>query len=132
MFGVELIIDADNCTGELVDKNHIQNFIDDLCELSKMKKKGETIFTYFEDNEFNRDNDIVGWTVFQCISLSNITIHINEISKTIYFQIFTCGKINETLIYSLFMNYFKPETIKKLILNRDAKDYNLPFISQNA
>lgn len=132
MFGAELIIDADNCLGELKERSHIQNFIDDLCELSKMKKKGETIFTYFEDTEFNRSRDIVGWTVFQCISLSNVTIHINEISKTIYFQIFTCGKINETLIYPLFMNYFKPQTIKKLILNRDAKDYNLPFISQNA
>lgn len=131
MFGSHLIIDANECQGDIKDKKHIQNFIDDVCELSKMKKMGDTIFTYFEDNYFNRKNDIVGWTIFQCISLSNITIHINEISKTIYFEIFTCGSLKEDLISVLFNNYFIPKTIKKIKLNRDAIDLKLPFISQS-
>lgn len=128
VFGYELIIDGNDCIGEIRDKQHIQNFIDDLCELSKMKKKGDTIFTYFEDNDYNRSRDIVGWTVIQVISLSNITIHINEISRTIYFQIFTCGEIKEDLINILFQNYFKPKEIKKIKLQRDAINNLSPFV----
>lgn len=129
VFGKELIIDGNQCQGEIRDRKHIQNFIDDLCELTKMKKKGETIFTYFEDNDYNRVRDIVGWTILQVITLSNITIHINEISRTIYFQIFSCGDIKEDLINVLFQNYFKPKTIKIIKINRDAIDLNLPFVS---
>ncbi len=129
VFGKELIIDGNQCQGEIRDRKHIQNFIDDLCELTKMKKKGETIFTYFEDNDYNRVRDIVGWTILQVITLSNITIHINEISRTIYFQIFSCGDIKEDLINVLFQNYFKPKTIKTIKINRDAIDLNLPFVS---
>lgn len=128
VFGKHLIIDANECQGEIRDRQHIQNFINDLCELSKMKKKGETIFTYFEDNDYNRCRDIVGWTIIQIISLSNITIHINEISRTIYFDFFTCGEIKEDLINILFQNYFKPKQIKKIILNRDAINNSHPFV----
>ena len=128
VFGKHLIIDANECEGEIKDKEHIQNFIDDLCELSKMKKKGDTIFTYFEDNDYNRSRDIVGWTVIQVISLSNITIHINEISRTIYFDFFTCGEIKENLINILFQNYFKPKEIKKIKLQRDAINNLSPFV----
>jgi hypothetical protein len=39
------------------------------------------LLEYFEDNEYNRERDIVGYSVVQIISLSNITNHINEISK---------------------------------------------------
>jgi len=94
-----------------------------------MEKKGETIFEYFEDNKFNRDNDLVGYSVCQIISLSNIVLHINFISKTIYFDFFTCGSLKTDLIHSLFMNYFNPKTIKKIILNRDAIDLKLPYVS---
>lgn len=128
VFGKHLIIDANECQGEIRDKQHIQNFIDDLCELSKMEKKGETQFIYFEDNDYNRYRDIVGWTITQVISLSNITIHINEISRTIYFDFFTCSEIKEDLINVLFQNYFRPKQIKKIILNRDAINNSHPFV----
>lgn len=128
VFGKHLIIDANECEGEIRDKQHIQNFINDLCELSKMKKMGETQFIYFEDNDYNRCRDIVGWTITQVISLSNITIHINEISRTIYFDLFTCSEIKEDLIETLFKSYFRPKQIKKIILQRDAINNSLPFV----
>ena len=129
VFGKHLIIDANECNANITNKDHIQDFIDDLCVIGKMEKKGETIFEYFEDNKFNRDNDLVGYSVCQIISLSNIVLHINFISKTIYFDFFTCGDLKIDLIGSLFTNYFNPKTIKKIILNRDAINLKLPFVS---
>jgi S-adenosylmethionine/arginine decarboxylase-like enzyme len=128
-WGHHLIIDANDCNGNITDKHHIQDFINDLCIIGNMEKKGDTIFEYFEDNNFNRRNDLVGYSVCQIISLSNIVLHINFISKTIYFDFFTCGSLKTDLIHSLFMNYFNPKTIKKIILNRDAIDLKLPYVS---
>lgn len=128
-WGKHLIIDANECYGNIRDIELIRNFIDDLCELGKMKKKGDLVIEEFEENDFNIRNDLVGYSIVQIISLSNITIHINFISRTIYLDFFTCGTIKEDLIHSLFLNYFNPKTIKKIILNRDAIDLNIPFLS---
>ncbi len=120
-FGTLLIIDADCCEGDITNKNHIQQFIDKLVEEMGMKKKGETVFEYFEDNEYNRERDIVGYSVFQCISLSSIVIHINDISRTMYLDVFTCSDLDETKVGLLFSDYFKPKRIKKRIFTRDAR-----------
>lgn len=68
-FGTHLILDADCCEGNITDKNHIQEFINQLVAKLGMKKMGDTQFIYFEDNSYNRERDIVGYSVFQCISL---------------------------------------------------------------
>ena len=120
-FGTHLILDADDCQGKLNDRKHIQSFIDTLVEEMGMKKVGETIFEYFEDNDYNRERDIVGYSVVQIISLSNITIHINEISKTIYLDVFTCGDLDDTKIGLIFSDYFQAQNSKKRIMTRDAK-----------
>lgn len=122
IFGQELIMDAYNCnTNYLNSKEYIQLFIDELVLKIGMKKKGETIFEYFEDNEYNRERDIVGFSVVQIISLSNITLHINEISKSIYLNLFSCGELNDELIIKIFKYYFNPEHFRISILERDAR-----------
>jgi len=128
VFGHHLIIDANECSGEIRSIEKITDFINDLCEIGQMQKKGDLIIEEFEENQFNINNDLVGYSIVQIISLSNITIHINFISRTIYFDFFTCGKIKEGLIVALFKNYFNPKTIKKIIINRDAINLKLPFV----
>ena len=123
-FGKHFILDADECIGKMNDRQHIQTFIDTLIDKLGMKKKGETVFEYFEDNEFNRERDIVGYSVVQVISLSSIVIHLNEISKTIYLDVFSCGDIDELTITLLFSDYFRPKKIKKQIITRDARALN--------
>ena len=121
IFGQELLLDAYNCQGNINNKNYIQLFIDELVLKSGMKKKGNTIFEYFEDNEYNRERDIVGYSVIQVITLSNITLHINEISKSIYLNFFTCGNLFSDLVVDIFKKYFDPDHFRISILERDAK-----------
>jgi len=123
-FGKHFIIDADDCLGELKERKHIQEFIDVLVSKLDMKKKGETVFEYFEDNDYNRERDIVGWSVVQIISLSSIVIHINEISRTLYLDVFTCGDLDELMVTLLLSEYFRPRKIKKQMITRDAGKLN--------
>jgi len=129
VFGSHLILDANNCDEEKIkDMENIENFIDALCELGNMTRKGDLIIEVFEDNEFNREKDIVGYSVVQIISLSNITIHINFISKTVYLDFFTCGELNDSKVIKLFQNYFEPEITKKIIIYRDATDIKTSIV----
>lgn len=121
IFGSELLLDAYNCQGNLNKKEYIQLFIDELVMKTGMKKKGKTIFEYFEKTDYNIERDIVGFSVVQIISLSNITLHINEISKSIYLNFFTCGELNDELVVKIFKNYFDPEHFRISIVERDAK-----------
>jgi len=121
IFGQELLLDAYNCQGNINNKKYIKLFIDELVLKTNMKKKGETIFEYFEDNEYNRERDIVGYSVIQIISLSNITLHINEISKSIYLNFFTCGLMDCDLVVKMFKDYFDPQHFRISIVERDAK-----------
>ena len=123
-FGKHFIIDADDCLGEVKERKHIQEFIDVLVSKLDMKKKGETVFEYFEDNDYNRERDIVGWSVVQIISLSSIVIHINEISRTLYLDVFTCGDLDELMVTLLLSEYFRPKKIKKQMITRDARKLN--------
>ena len=127
-WGRHIIIDANKCEGSITNLDTINAFITDLCRVGKMQKKGKLIVEEFEDNEYNRERDLVGYSVVQIISLSNITLHINFISKTIYFDFFTCGELETDKVVNLFQYYFRPEMIKKIRLDRDAVEYYLPFI----
>lgn len=124
VFGKELIVDLDNCKVDLSDINGINDLINEMCHIGNMTKKGNPLIEYFEDNEFNRDRDIVGYSICQVISLSNITFHLNDISRTVYINFFTCGdlKIDETM--EVIINYFKPEKNKFIVITRDAKTIN--------
>jgi S-adenosylmethionine/arginine decarboxylase-like enzyme len=129
VFGSHLILDANYCDEEKIkDLENINNFITGLCELGNMKRKGDLIVEEFEDNEFNREKDIVGYSVVQIISLSNITIHINFISKTVYLDFFTCGDLFDSKIIKLFKYHFEPEITKKIIIYRDATDVKTSIV----
>lgn len=129
VFGKHLIIDANECDEEAIKNIDIINiFIEKLCDIGKMTRKGDLIVETFPYTDFNIENDLVGYSIVQIISLSNITFHINFISKTIYFDFFTCGELNTDKIISYFNYFFKPKIIKKIILNRDAIDNNLSFL----
>jgi S-adenosylmethionine/arginine decarboxylase-like enzyme len=131
VFGKHIIIDANECNeNKIKDLDNIKYFIDVLCKVGNMEKKGDLIIELFPENDFNIKNDLVGYSIVQIISLSNITLHINFISKTVYFDYFTCSKdLKENEVINLFTNYFNPKTIKKIILERDAIDLNLSFVN---
>lgn len=124
MFGFLLIFDLKNCkTNNLNNKNILQSFIDTvIIDIMKMKKIGDTIFEYFEPNEFNIKNNLVGYSISQIISMSSITMHIIEGDNNVYIDIFTCCNINDEIINNitnLITKNFKPEKINYQLINRD-------------
>lgn len=128
-WGKHLIIDANQCNSSITSISNINEFITDLCRVGGMTKKGKMIVETFPDNQYNRERDLVGYSVVQIVSLSNVTLHINFISKTIYMDWFTCGELEEDKVIHLFRFYFRPQMIKTILLNREAIDASVPFVT---
>lgn len=123
MFGSLLIFDCKECNSiYLNDKIILQYYIDELIKIMNMKKVGNTTFEYFEPNDFNIEKDLVGFSITQIISMSSITIHICEGSKSVYIDIFTCSTINDDIIFKItnLINYiFNPTTINHKLIYRE-------------
>ena len=117
--GQELIIDAKECQGILDNKEIIEKFITELCDLCNMKKVGDMVAEYFPYTQYNIDHDLCGFTIVQVISVSSITIHIAEISKTIYFNFHTCSYLDDNKVVELFKSYFQPKSLRRRVINRD-------------
>lgn len=123
MFGKLLIYDLKDCNScYLSNKEILTYFINTIINIMNMKSVGLPQFEYFESNEFNIKNDLVGYSVTQIISMSSITIHICELSKNVYIDIFTCCKINPEIINNI--NYeikkiFNPTKVNHQIIDRD-------------
>jgi len=123
VFGSLLIYDLKDCknSNNMRDIDVLQYFIDNIIIIMKMKKVGKTTFEYFEPNEFNIHNDLVGFSITQIISMSSITIHICENSKSVYIDIFTCCNINEDILEKIksFITYiFCPNNINHKLIER--------------
>jgi S-adenosylmethionine/arginine decarboxylase-like enzyme len=121
-FGSLLIYDLKNCLStNLNDKNILQYFINELIQIMNMTAIGPTVFEYFEPNEFNILNDLVGYSITQIISMSSITIHICEGSKNVYIDIFTCCVITDNIINkinNLIIYIFNPDNINHRFIER--------------
>ena len=122
-FGKHLILDCTGLNENMTKKRVIKDFINDLVlYVLKMKKKGDTVFEYFPDNDYNRIRDIVGFSVVQVISLSSITLHLNDISKTAYIDVFTCGNIDVEKVIECIIKFFNPETVHSVLMSRCATE----------
>jgi len=122
-FGSLLIYDCKNCKGEINDKVILSSFLDNLVEdIMEMKIINKT-FEWFDDNSYNRQRNLVGYSITAVISLSSITIHICSQLKTAYIDIFTCCNIDENdkiKILNLIKKVFKPDLIRGKYIDRGS------------
>ena len=63
-----------------------------------------------------------GYTLVQLIETSNICAHFVEENNSMYLDVFSCRKFNIGDVESTINDYFFPERIRKVYLERNAED----------
>ena len=123
MFGYHLILDIFDCNIDSIrDEAVIREFLNVLLHKIKMKKMADPSFIYLSDeNDYYVKKDIVGFTVFQGIETSSITIHFCEGSRTAYFDLFSCKCFDQDIVIDLFNEYFGGEIANQMFISRNAK-----------
>ncbi|MBU2541623.1 MAG: S-adenosylmethionine decarboxylase [Candidatus Omnitrophica bacterium] len=115
VFGYELVMDLSGCNKEVLSsRKKLQEYVDKLCKLIKMKKYGKTLLPYFGENQaFTK-----GYSLVQLIETSSITGHFSELWDKAYINIFSCKEYNHALAREFTCQFFKAKKVKNRFLIR--------------
>ncbi|MFH1046136.1 MAG: S-adenosylmethionine decarboxylase [Candidatus Omnitrophota bacterium] len=115
IYGYELVLDLHDCDNSVLSsKKKLQQYVDRLCKLIKMKKFGKTLLPYFGINEaFTK-----GYSMVQLIETSSITGHFSELWNTAYINIFSCKTFDHRLAREFTRKFFKAKKIENRFLVR--------------
>jgi S-adenosylmethionine/arginine decarboxylase-like enzyme len=115
IFGYELIINLKGCNFDtLTSKRSLQSYVDQLCDLIKMKKFGKTILKYFgESKDFTK-----GYSLVQLIETSSITGHFSDKWNTAYINIFSCQAYDHKVARKFTKKFFQAKKISSHLIIR--------------
>lgn len=117
IYGYELIMDLYNCDPKTIrSKKLLQQYVDELCKLIKMKKYGKTLLPHFGDKKPYTK----GYSLVQLIETSSITGHFSELWNSAHINIFSCKKYDEKKAFQFSKKFFKAKKAKKRVIIRKA------------
>ena len=115
IYGFELVMDLKGCNLKvLASRKKLQEYVDKLCKLIKMKKFGQTLIPYFgEDKDFTK-----GYSLVQLIETSSITGHFSDLWKTAYINVFSCQSFDHVRAREFTRKFFGAKAVKNRFLVR--------------
>lgn len=109
IYGYELIIDLFECDPKVItSRSKLQEYVDKLCKLIKMKKYGKTLLPYFGEKHPHTK----GYSLVQLIETSSITGHFSELWRSAYINIFSCKKYDHTSAKKFTKQFFKAKRMR--------------------
>ena len=115
IYGYELVLDLYSCNKKvLTSKKKLQQYVNQLCKLIKMKKYGKTMLPYFGEKEaFTK-----GYSLVQLIETSSITGHFSDHWGRAYINIFSCRKFNHLAAKKFTRQFFQAKSVENRFLIR--------------
>jgi len=114
-YGQELILDLYDCDPKVIrSRRKLQEFINQLCALLKMKKYGRSLIPHFGHNTAYT----AGYSFIQLIETSSITAHFSELWNSAYINIFSCRPFNTRKATQFTQKFFRARKVKNRVLLR--------------
>lgn len=114
MWGQLTIIDLSECEEKfLKDKEYLEEFFLKLCGKIEMKAVGEPIVKRFGNKEFE------GFSGVQLIETSSISVHLDEVGKRAFIDIFSCKEFDKDVAEEFSKEYFKSKKSKSRTIMRE-------------
>lgn len=104
-WGNEVIVDCRGCNDRIDDASQIEKFIEDLCDKIDMERVGKPVFIFISDLD-----DKSGWTCFQMIRTSNVTMH-GCMNGDAFFNVFSCKDVDPTVVADTIKEWFAPNEL---------------------
>jgi len=112
---LELILDLFDCDFEILSsREKIEEWVDQVCQLIKMKKYGRLILERFGSQTPWGE----GWSFIQFIETSSITGHCCEVTRAVYLNIFSCRSFDSEKVIQFSQKFFKAGKVKARVLER--------------
>jgi len=108
IWGLLTSIDLHHCNPDLIRNSEaIKQYVDELCQLIKMKKFGDTQVVHFGEDE-----RVSGFSMIQLIETSLISGHFANQTNHAYIDIFSCKYYDPQVAADFTQEYFKAKEIK--------------------
>lgn len=114
-YGQELILDLYDCDPKIIrSRKKLQEFVNQLCVLLKMRKYGRAIIPHFG----HHTPHTAGFSLVQLIETSSITGHFSELWNSVYLNIFSCRPFNTKKAAQFTQKFFRAKKVKNRIVLR--------------
>jgi S-adenosylmethionine/arginine decarboxylase-like enzyme len=119
-YGKELIIDLHSCNINTFNRESIEKYFVELCDLIDMQR---CELHFWDDTDVaEEDKQILphtkGTSAVQFILTSNITIHTLDILGKVFINIFSCKDFDEQKALRFTEKFFKGNAIKYNVIER--------------
>ena len=114
-WGYHLIANLKKCTGYpniFSGKKFLKYAEKDLDNIVKIIIKSIDVKPYgpIIVNHFGVNSEIAGISMYQLIETSNISAHIVDKNKNVYFDVFSCKEYDPELVKNILIKEFRPLT----------------------
>lgn len=119
-YGFELIMDLHGCESQLFNRDYIDKFFTDLCDLIEMQK----CEVYFWDDVGVPEEEkqtlphTKGTSAVCFILTSSIVIHTLDLMDTVYVNIFSCKLFEPDVAAEFTKEWFKATSCNKTFIER--------------
>ena len=121
-WGYHTIFDCWDCNRTSIqDREVVKDFLESLVISIEMVPIGDP---YIEQTGTGQD-DKEGFTAIQIIETSSITAHFIDSTGSLYLDVFSCKKFDQEVVQDLIKEYFKPKSIRKESMIRDANPHRI-------
>lgn len=110
-WGVEAQIDLAGCDPDIIrDKELIENFVIELCDLIEMKRFGPCTVVHFGEDE-----RVAGYSMTQLIETSLISGHFANQTNAAYINVFSCKEFDPKIVEDFCVSYFKAVDVSTVV-----------------
>jgi len=99
-------VDLFNCNSDLKSAEKLKGFSLKLCEEIEMKPFGEPRVERFGEG------DMEGLSLIQFIETSTIVVHLDEVGKRVFIDIFSCKEFDSRVAEEFCRNFWGAEIVK--------------------
>jgi len=121
MYGKEMILDLHECNKELMTKEHLDHYFDELCNLIDMEQVKQMYWVEDEGidpEEYKANPHLQGVSAVQFIKTSNITVHTISGLGNVYINIFSCKDFDARLAEGFSIGFFEGQKVNCIVLDR--------------
>lgn len=105
-WGIASAIDIYDCDPNAIrDRDAIQRFVIELCDLIEMKRFGETQIVHFGEDE-----RVAGYSMVQLIETSLISAHFANLTNAVYLDVFSCKAYDPERVRNFASRFFGGRT----------------------
>lgn len=122
MFGKELIMDLYDCDVSKFNRDNLEDYLIQLCELIDMER-ADLHFWYYDDPDEKAaaPPHLDGTSAVQFITTSNITIHTLDKVDEVYINLFSCKPFSTIDALVFTTGWFNAMSYEETILTRGLR-----------